>query len=164
MPGESKLTDKLIAPYVSVLLPLNVIRLKMVCTLQMTFCFQVLCYVLPDNQSIQTLTDIVHTNTPVLKSQHISAPTDRVLTFRNNSKGTKASEPLTNSAGKETKKGSNKSIKCMLLPQLHYVFIFTSWTAIFQLQCFMCKGKTVVTFKPCRHSVLCDVCVERVNK
>ena len=171
LPGESKLTDKLIAPC------LNFTPFKRhpvedglhsssdILTAQHS------PLLASKSKRPNSLTDIVHTNTPVIKSQRISAPADRVLTslaFKNNRKGTKTSELQTNSFAKE---GSKKSVKCKLPPQLciciHFDFHVTAIfhiASVAYIQCFVCKEKTVVTFKPCGHSVLCDVCAERVKK
>ena len=166
LPGESKLTDKLIAPC------LNFTPFKRhpvedglhsssdILTAQHS------PLLASKSKRPNSLTDIVHTNTPVIKSQHISAPADRVLTSLAFRKGTKTSELQTNSFAKE---GSKKSVKCKLPPPICIHFDFHV-TAIFHIasvaciQCFVCKEKTVVTFKPCGHSVLCDVCAERVKK
>ena len=32
------------------------------------------------------------------------------------------------------------------------------------IKCFVCGANTLVTFKPCGHSVLCEVCGQRIKR
>ena len=118
LPGESKLTDKLIAPCLN-FTPFK--RHPVEDGLHSSSDISPAQHsplLASKSKRPNSLTDIVHTNTPVIKSQRISAPADNVLTSLAFRKGPKTSELQTNSFAKLK---CQSSVSC----HLNYVYILT---------------------------------------